>query len=169
MQDLANLARKILARFVYFLQDGFYWIVKGQGKIILLVKSQSKYLVGKHFDWWRRSEYRIYRNAIPLICVLPCVFHTVIIITCPSLCQCGLWCHCYAYCEVEILKFGISHISLCHFNCPIYPILVVSSTQFYPLGFIHSLLLTMVSYILVIWNIIIMIYTQLTVAMKAAM
>ena len=25
MQDLAILARKILARLAYFLQDGFYW------------------------------------------------------------------------------------------------------------------------------------------------
>ena len=25
VQDLASLARKILARFGYFLQDGFYW------------------------------------------------------------------------------------------------------------------------------------------------
>ena len=27
MQDLASLARKILARLAYFLQDGFYWIL----------------------------------------------------------------------------------------------------------------------------------------------
>ena len=26
MQDLASLARKILARLAYFLQDGFYWV-----------------------------------------------------------------------------------------------------------------------------------------------
>ena len=26
LQDLASLARKILARFGYFLQDGFYWV-----------------------------------------------------------------------------------------------------------------------------------------------
>ena len=26
VQDLASLARKILARFAYFLQDGFYWV-----------------------------------------------------------------------------------------------------------------------------------------------
>ena len=29
VQDLASLARKILARFVYFLQDGFYWPWEG--------------------------------------------------------------------------------------------------------------------------------------------
>ena len=27
IQDLASLARKLLARFRYFLQDGFYWAV----------------------------------------------------------------------------------------------------------------------------------------------
>ena len=26
-QDLASLARKILARYEYFLQDGFYWAI----------------------------------------------------------------------------------------------------------------------------------------------
>ena len=26
MQDIASLARKILARFGYFLHDGFYWV-----------------------------------------------------------------------------------------------------------------------------------------------
>ena len=32
--------------------------VKGQRKFILVVKSQSKYLVGQHFDRGRRSVYR---------------------------------------------------------------------------------------------------------------
>ena len=27
LQDLESLARKILARFAYFLQDGFYWVL----------------------------------------------------------------------------------------------------------------------------------------------
>ena len=27
IQDLANLARKILARLAYFLHDGFYWVI----------------------------------------------------------------------------------------------------------------------------------------------
>ena len=27
MRDLESLARKILARFAYFLQDGFYWAI----------------------------------------------------------------------------------------------------------------------------------------------
>ena len=35
-------------------------LVKGQCKSILVVKSQSKYLAGQHFDWGQRSEYRIY-------------------------------------------------------------------------------------------------------------
>ena len=26
VQDLASLARKVLAIFAYFLQDGFYWV-----------------------------------------------------------------------------------------------------------------------------------------------
>ena len=34
VQDLASLARKILARFAYFLQDGFYWeVVMGVEKV----------------------------------------------------------------------------------------------------------------------------------------
>ena len=32
---------------------------------ILVVKSQSKYLAGQHFDRGRRSEYRIYRSVTP--------------------------------------------------------------------------------------------------------
>ena len=28
-QDLASLVRKILARFGYILQDGFYWVARG--------------------------------------------------------------------------------------------------------------------------------------------
>ena len=27
VQDLASIARKILARFGYFLQDSFYWVI----------------------------------------------------------------------------------------------------------------------------------------------
>ena len=42
------------------------YLVKGQRKVILVVKSQSKYLAGQHFDQGRRSEYRIYRSATPL-------------------------------------------------------------------------------------------------------
>ena len=33
-------------------------LVKGQRKIMLLVKSQSKYLAGQHFDQGQRSEYK---------------------------------------------------------------------------------------------------------------
>ena len=43
------------------------YLVKGQRKFILVVKSQSKYLAGQHFDRGRRSEYRIYRSVTPLI------------------------------------------------------------------------------------------------------
>ena len=42
------------------------YLVKGQRKFILVVKSQSKYLAGQHFDRGRRSEYRIYRSVTPL-------------------------------------------------------------------------------------------------------
>ena len=42
------------------------YLVKGQGKFILVVKSQSKYLAGQHFDQGRRSEYRIYQSVTPL-------------------------------------------------------------------------------------------------------
>ena len=42
-------------------------LVKGQRKFILVVKSQSKYLAGQHFDRGRRSEYRIYRSVTPLL------------------------------------------------------------------------------------------------------
>ena len=44
------------------------YLVKGQRKFILVVKSQSKYLAGQHFDRGRRSEYRIYRSVTPLLC-----------------------------------------------------------------------------------------------------
>ena len=43
-------------------------LVKGQHKITLLVKSQSKYIAGQHFDQGRRLEYRIYQSATPLVC-----------------------------------------------------------------------------------------------------
>ena len=42
------------------------YLVKGQREFILMVKSQSKYLAGQHFDRGRRSEYRIYRSVTPL-------------------------------------------------------------------------------------------------------
>ena len=42
------------------------YLVNGQRKFILVVKSQSKYLAGQHFDRGRRSEYRIYRSVTPL-------------------------------------------------------------------------------------------------------
>ena len=42
------------------------YLVKGQRKFMLVVKSQSKYLAGQHFDRGRRSEYRIYRSVTPL-------------------------------------------------------------------------------------------------------
>ena len=45
-------------------------LVKGQCKIILMVKSQSKYLAGQHFDRGQRSEYRIYQSATPLYCYI---------------------------------------------------------------------------------------------------
>ena len=41
------------------------YLVKGQRKFIVVVKSQSKYLAGQHFDRGRRSEYRIYRSVTP--------------------------------------------------------------------------------------------------------
>ena len=41
-------------------------LVKDQSKIIFLVNSQSKYLVGPHFNLGRRSEDTIYRSATPL-------------------------------------------------------------------------------------------------------
>ena len=41
-------------------------LFKGQFKIILVVKSQSKYLASQHFDRGQRSEYRIYWSATPL-------------------------------------------------------------------------------------------------------
>ena len=80
-------------------------------------------------DW---STGYNYCNATPLICILPCVFHTDIIITCPyvSVDYGIIAMHVVKW---KILKFGISHISLCHVNCPIYLILVVSSTWFHPL------------------------------------
>ena len=34
VQDLASLARKILAKFGYFLQDSFYWIVQTKHQTI---------------------------------------------------------------------------------------------------------------------------------------
>ena len=44
------------------------YLFKGQRKFILVVKSQTKYLAGQHFDRGRRSEYRIYRNVTyPLV------------------------------------------------------------------------------------------------------
>ena len=42
------------------------YLVKGKRKFILVVKSQSKYLAGQHFDRGRRLEYRIYRSVTPL-------------------------------------------------------------------------------------------------------
>ena len=41
-------------------------LVKGQSKITFLVKNQSKYQVGQHFNQGRRLEYRIYRSVTPL-------------------------------------------------------------------------------------------------------
>ena len=50
--------------------------IKGQSKIILLVKSQSILAVipavigqhrGQHFDRGRRSQYRIYRSVTPVL------------------------------------------------------------------------------------------------------
>ena len=46
------------------------YLIKGQRKFILVVKSQSKYLAGQHFDRGQRSEYRIYRSVTPLILFL---------------------------------------------------------------------------------------------------
>ena len=37
VQDLASLARKILARLAYFLQDGFYWVILHGHKEILKI------------------------------------------------------------------------------------------------------------------------------------
>ena len=46
-------------------------LVKGQHNIILLVKSQSKYLAGQHSDRERRSECRIYEcHLLVLVGVL---------------------------------------------------------------------------------------------------
>ena len=46
VQDLASLARKRLARFAYFLQDGFYWVVRDpefiKGRAILRVTGTNK-------------------------------------------------------------------------------------------------------------------------------
>ena len=42
------------------------YLVKGQRKFILVVKSQSKNLAGQHFDRGWRLEYRIYRSVTPL-------------------------------------------------------------------------------------------------------
>ena len=51
---------------------------KGQHKIILLVKNQSKYLAGQHFDRGRRLEYRLYRSTTPLhrFCLKPKIIST---------------------------------------------------------------------------------------------
>ena len=43
------------------------YLVKGQRKFILVVKSQSKYLAGQHFDQGRRPEYRIYQSVTPCL------------------------------------------------------------------------------------------------------
>ena len=42
------------------------YLVKSQRKFILVVKSQSEYLAGQHFDRGRRSKYSIYRSVTPL-------------------------------------------------------------------------------------------------------
>ena len=43
------------------------YLVKGQHKFIVVVKSQSEYLAGQHFDRGRRLEYSIYRSVTPLL------------------------------------------------------------------------------------------------------
>ena len=42
-------------------------LLKGECKIILLFKSQSKYLADQHFDRGRRLEYRMYQSVTPLL------------------------------------------------------------------------------------------------------
>ena len=53
------------------------YLVKGQCKFILVVKSRSKYLAGQRFDRGRRSEYRIYRSVTPLYFI----FYSLLLIT----------------------------------------------------------------------------------------
>ena len=47
-QDLGSLARKILARFAYFLQGGFYWVVRKTGPLCLVLVG---FTAGRQADW----------------------------------------------------------------------------------------------------------------------
>ena len=52
MQDLASVARKILARLAYFLQDSFYWVA--------LSRVQSPFLMRAVRKW---SDHTVATNA----------------------------------------------------------------------------------------------------------
>ena len=62
VQDLMqDLARKILVRFAYFLQDGFYWIVcavlDGEDWLIQAAESSCKTVVIRHTSYCSTEHY----------------------------------------------------------------------------------------------------------------